>query len=600
MEIMKSFFKYVFASALGFVVAGGILLVIFFGLLFGLVSEIDGQFGKKEKEFKVKDNTVYHLKFSGSIEERDSNDPFEDINFGPFSGESKMSLPNLVQSIEFAASDDKVKGIFMELSGFPGGLATLEEVRNALKKFKDSGKWIVTYSEGMTQGAYYLSSVSDEIYLYPEGDIYFKGLATKLMYVKGLLDKLDIEMQAIKGPNNIYKSAVEPLTSSEMSDANREQIQKYLSSIWGYWLEGISIERDLSVANLNVYADSLLIRNANKAMELGMVDGLMYKDQVMDLLVEKMELETEDDIEFVGYSKMKKKKVTTTKDFGAKKVAVIYANGEIREGKNSDGVMGSESIAEAIKTARKDTNIMAIVLRVNSPGGSALASDVMWRETVLAKAEKPLIVSMGDLAASGGYYISCNADRIFASPTTITGSIGVFGLVPVSEKFFNNKLGIVFHSEETNTHANFMDGISKLDDYEYDVVNSAIIHIYEDFLEKVAEGRGMTKEQVNEIARGRVWTGIDAQANGLVDEIGTLDDAIVYAASQAELEDYRIKELPEQKDPFQELLEGLQSEMSMKFMKDNFGSTFKYIQIVNEVENMKGIQARIPYNIEIY
>ena len=211
-----------------------------------------------------------------------------------------------------------------------------------------------------------------------------------------------------------------------------------------------------------------------------------------------------------------------------------------------------------------------------------------------------MIVSMGDLAASGGYYISCNADRIFASPTTITGSIGVFGLVPVSEKFFNNKLGIVFHSEETNTHANFMDGISKLDDYEYDVVNSAIIHIYEDFLEKVAEGRGMTKEQVNEIARGRVWTGIDAQANGLVDEIGTLDDAIVYAASQAELEDYRIKELPEQKDPFQELLEGLQSEMSMKFMKDNFGSTFKYIQIVNEVENMKGIQARIPYNIEIY
>ncbi len=597
---MRKFFKYVFASMLGFVIAGGVLLVLFFGMLFGLINSVEDQFGKKDKELVVKENSVYHLKFGNRIEERSGKNPFEGIDFGPFSEESGMSLRNVVQSIEYAGTDDNVKGIFIEISNFPGGLASLEEVRNALKKFKNSGKWIVTYSEGMSQGAYYLSSVSDKIYLYPEGDIWFKGLSTNIMYMKGLFEKLDIEMQAIKGPNNIYKSAVEPLISDEMSDPNREQIQKYLSSIWGHWLNGIAEERGLSVANLNNYADSLSISNADMAVKYGLVDELKYADEVIAELVSRMEVNNEKDIDFVTYGKYKNKKIKTNTDFNSKKVAVIFANGEIRSGKNSDGIMGSESIAEAIKSARLDSNVKAIVLRVNSPGGSALASDVMWRETVLAKAEKPFIVSMGDLAASGGYFISCNADKIYANQTTITGSIGVFGLIPVTEKFFKNKMGIVFHGEKTNAHANFPDGISKLDNEEYAVINNAIIGIYDDFVGKVASGRGMTPEQVNEVARGRVWTGTDAIEKGLVDEIGTLNDAILYAASEASLTDYRVKELPEIKDPFKELLKNLQNDMSMKFMKENFGASFKYFEIIDYVDGMTGIQARLPYNIEIH
>ena len=597
---MRKFFKYVFASMVGFVIAGGVLLVLFFGMLFSLISDVEGQFNKKDKEVVVKDNSVYHLKFSNQIEERAGNNPFEGIDFGPFSEDSKMSLRNLVQSIEYAATDDNVKGIFIELNNFPGGLATLEEVRNALKDFKKSDKWVVTYSEGMSQGGYYLASVSDEIYLYPTGDIFFKGLATNIMYMKGLLDKLDIEMQAIKGPGNIYKSAVEPLTTTEMSEPNREQIQKYLSSIWGHWLTGIASERSLSVDDLNRYADELSVGNAKQALKLGMVDGLKYRDEVMADLISRMDVEKEKDIHFIKYAKYKKKKVKKSDSYDSKKVAVIFANGEIRSGKNSDGVMGSASVAKAIKKARLDSNVKAIVLRVNSPGGSALASDVMWRETVLAKAEKPFIVSMGDLAASGGYFISCNADKIYASETTITGSIGVFGLMPVTGKFFKNKLGIVFHDERTNKHSTFPSGIEPLDEEEYAVVNASIIDIYEDFVGKVAKGRGMTVDQVKEVARGRVWTGTDAKEIGLVDEIGTLEDAIAYAAEQGGLKEYRIKELPELKDPFEEILENLQNDMSMSFMKQNLGSSYKYFEWISDIEGMTGVQARIPYIIDIY
>jgi protease-4 len=262
--------------------------------------------------------------------------------------------------------------------------------------------------------------------------------------------------------------------------------------------------------------------------------------------------------------------------------------------------MGSDEIAAAIKKARLDTNVKAIVLRVNSPGGSALASDVMWRETVLAKAEKPLIVSMGDLAASGGYFISCNADKIYANETTITGSIGVFGLMPVTEKFFKNKLGITFHSEQTNTHAKFPDGISKLDNEEYEVVNNAIIHIYEDFVGKVAKGRGLTVSQVKEVAKGRVWTGEDALEIGLVDEIGDLDDAIAYAVQQAGIDSYKLYELPRLKDPFEEIFTSFGTSMSTNILKENFGSAYKYLKVFDEVQNMKGVQARLPYAIEVY
>jgi len=601
---MRKFFKYVFASMVGFVLAGGVLMALFFGGIFAIINTAKSELKSNDKEVVVKSNSVYHLKFNQQIGERAGNNPFENMDLGPFSTESKMSLRSIVQSIEYAATDDNIKGIFIELEGFPGGLSKLEEVRNALLDFKESGKWIVTFGESFSQGGYYIASVSDKVYLYPEGNIWFKGLATNIMYMKGLFEKLDIEMQAIKGPNNIYKSAVEPFTADKMSDANREQIQAYLGSIWGHWLSGISKERGVSVEKLNMYADSLTIRNPESAHKLGLVDGLKYRDEVIAEILDLVEVEKEKDMHFVTYSKYKKKKLKTRKEGvsrkDTKKVAVIYAEGEIRSGKNSDGIMGSESIAKAIKKARLDTNVKAIVLRVNSPGGSALASDVMWRETELAKKEKPFIVSMGDLAASGGYFISCGADKIYASETSITGSIGVFGMMPVTEKFFKNKLGIIFESEQTNTHSKFPNGVSRLDQEEYNVINESIIDIYDDFISKVAAGRGMTKEQVNEVARGRVWTGADAVEIGLVDEIGGLDDAIAYAVEQANLEGYKLKELPELKDPIDELIKNLQSEMSVRYLKSTFGDSYKYFNVIDNVQNMKGVQARLPYVIEFY
>lgn len=589
---------------LGFVIAGGVLLIMLLAGISSLIDSAKSEFALDKKEVTVKRNSIYHLKFNQSIDERAAEDPFAGLDMGPFSSTYKTSLRDIVESINYAATDENIKGIFMEVDGFPGGLSKLEEVRNALLNFKKSGKWIVSYSEGYSQGAYYLNSVSDEIYMYPEGNIFFKGLATNILYMKGLLEKMDIEMQAIKGPDNIYKSAVEPFTADEMSDANRVQIKAYLSSIWGHWLKGISTERNIAVTDLNNYADSLSVNNGSQAVALGLVDELLYRDEVMAKLMTRLNVEREKDMAFVTFSKYKKKRVSTRKD-GAKrsdtkKIAVIYANGEIRSGKGSEGVMGSDEIAAAIKKARLDTNVKAIVLRVNSPGGSALASDVMWRETVLAKAEKPLIVSMGDLAASGGYFISCNADKIYANETTITGSIGVFGLMPVTEKFFKNKLGITFHSEQTNAHAKFPDGISKLDNEEYAVVNNAIIHIYEDFVGKVAKGRGLTVSQVKEVAKGRVWTGEDALEIGLVDEIGDLDDAIAYAVQQAGLDSYKLYELPKLKDPFEEIFSNFGTSMSTNILRENFGSAYKYLKVFDEVQNMKGVQARLPYAIEVY
>tara|TARA_R110002050_G_scaffold290260_1_gene443708 strand:- start:33832 stop:35631 length:1800 start_codon:yes stop_codon:yes gene_type:complete len=598
---MRKFFKYVFASMLGFIIAGGFLLVMFFVGIIGLISSAKSEFTTESKEVVIKSNSVYHLKFNQSIDERSGDNPFENLDLGPFATDTKMSLRQLIESINYAKTDDNIEGIYMELFGFPGGMSKLEEVRNALIDFKSSGKWIVAYGEGYSQSGYYLASVADKIYLYPEGDILFKGLATNIMYMKGMLAKLDIEMQAIKGPDNKYKSAVEPFIKDEMSPENREQIQKYLSSIWGHWLEGISSQRGISTDKLNEYADNLSVRNAGMAKHLGLVDDLLYEDQVLEELNSRVE--GDDDVRLIAYSKYKKKKVATKPKGSSrkdtKKIAVIYANGEIRSGKNSEGVIGSESTAEAIKKARLDTNVKAIVLRVNSPGGSALASDVMWRETVLAKAVKPFIVSMGDLAASGGYFISCNADKIYASETTITGSIGVFGLIPMTENFFKNKLGIIFQHEQTNSHSLFADGVARLDPEVHEVINASINDIYEDFVGKVAAGRGMTVGQVKEIAMGRVWTGTDALEIGLVDEIGGLDDAIAYAKKQAGLDGYKLYELPKLKDPFEEMMKTLQSDISLKFMKENFSTSYKYFEIFDNVQHMKGVQARIPYTIEI-
>ena len=604
---MKQFFKFMFASAFGFIIAGGLLVLIFFISIAGLVSSLEDGI-KSEKKVSVKENTVLHLKLNQPIVDRAEENPFAKLDFGPFKNAGQIGLNELLESIEKAKEDDRVKGIYLDLKSYPGGMASMVELRNALKDFKESGKWIMAYSSNYSQGGYYLASIANSVYLYPEGELSWKGLNAEITFFKNTLDKLGVEPQIIRGKNNKFKSAVEPFMKAEMSEANRLQTKKYLTSIWGKMLGDISAERGLSIDQLNLLADSLMITSADDAVKHKVIDGTRYYDEFTAELRDSLNIEKDDDLEFISYNKYKKTSLKKIDDDDKpsykikNKVAVIYAQGSIETGK-SDGTqtMGSETIANAIREARKDSNVKAIVLRVNSPGGSALASDIMWRETELAKEEKPFIVSMGDLAASGGYYISAYGDRIFAQPTTITGSIGVFGIIPNAKKFFNDKLGITFDGVKTNAHSDLMTISKPLDDFEYSKIQDGVEDVYSTFLNRVAKGRGMTVEEVDKIGQGRVWTGADAKEIGLVDELGGLEDAINYAAAQAELEegDYKVREYPKQEDPFEKFLRDMQFQAKYMYADMILGSDYNYLMELEKARNMDGIQARMPYVMRI-
>ena len=596
---MKQFFKYVFASAFGFIIGGAALLAIFFMIVFGAVSAMEGSI-KSKKEVKVEDNSILKIEFNNQIVDRAEQNPFGNVDLGPFQGVSSNGLNDILKGIEKAKDDDKIKGIYMDLSSFPGGLSTLEEVRNALLDFKESGKWIITYGEELSQGAYYIASVSDKVYLYPQGGLQFKGLSARLMFFKDLLSRLDIEMQVIRGRDNKYKSAVEPFMYDHMSEPNKEQMNQLLGSVWTHITEGIAKERGLTVGELMVIADSLKVQSPQQAVQHGLVDATKYADEVLSELAERVGESDVDDVEFISlmsYASTVGKVINSEEpSFKVKeKVAVIYANGEIRSGKGSDGVLGSETIAKAIREARLDSNIKAIVFRVNSPGGSALASDVIWRETVLAKKAKPFIVSMGDYAASGGYYISTHGDKIYAETNTITGSIGVFGVIPNTQKFLKNKLGIDVDGVKTNAHSDYMTVDKPLDDFEMKTIQEGVIQVYDTFLLRVATGRGMTTKEVDAVAQGRVWTGTDAIEIGLVDEIGGLDDAIAYAVEQAELESYKLEELPEQKDPFEEFLSEFSTQIEANYLESKLGDNYQYLKNLENISNMQGIQTRVPF-----
>ena len=437
-------------------------------------------------------------------------------------------------------------------------MATIEEIRAALNDFKSSGKWIYSYSEIYTQGSYYLASVSDKVYLNPAGIVELRGLASQLMFFKNALEKLDIEVQIIR--HGKFKSAVEPFMLEKMSESNREQMEKLLNTAWGSMLNSISGSRKISVDKINLLADGIKIQDAKDALKYKFVDQLVYKDELFTELKNKLKLEADDEINYVSLSKYSNAKVAGEKKNKSKnKIAVIYAAGNIVSGKSDKDKMGSETISAAIREARLDEDVKAIVLRVNSPGGSALASDIMWREVVLAKKAKPVIVSMGDVAASGGYYIACAADKIVASEKTITGSIGVFGVIPNAQGFFNNKLGITFDTVKTNTHADMMTIFRPLTAEEKDIVQI-----------------------------------------GLVDEIGGIKRAIEIAQETAKLEDYKLEAYPKAKnDPFK-ILMNLASETEATYLKAKLGESYKYYQKVEEVSTQSGIMARMPFDIEVH
>lgn len=596
---MKQFFKIMFASMLGFGVS--IFLVVLIGIGMGAAMASGGD---DEKDLEVKENSVLHLNFSGGLVDKASNNPFETFNFNTMESERKLSLKQVLDNLKKAKKDENIQGVFLDMKGVQMNLANLDEIRSGLEDFKTSGKWIVAYGQDIGQGMYYLASVADEIYVYPEGGVEFNGLMSEIMFFKGMLEKLEVEVQIIRGKNNKFKSAVEPFMYDKMSEPNREQINKLLTTVWGNWTEKIAESRGVSLESLNEYADSLLAFNPKNAVDYKLIDGLLFGDQVLDTLRNKLNVKTNDDINFVSIGKYtrapEKFEDGAPKPWELKdKIAIIYGAGEIRSGSSDQETMGSKTIVKAIRKAREDSSIKAIVFRVNSPGGSALASDVMWRETQLAKAAKPFVVSMGGLAASGGYYVSAGSDRIFAGPNTITGSIGVFGMIPNAKNMLNNKLGLTFDGVKTNANSDVGMITKPLTPFQYGKIQQSVEKVYDTFLGHVSEGRNMTKEEVDAIGQGRVWTGEDALELGLVDELGGLEDAIAYAAEQAGLDNYRIKSFPEKKDPFQEFIKELKGESANMFLQWKMGELYSAYQTLERLTNSDRIQARIPYDIEV-
>jgi protease IV len=591
---MKQFFGAFFGSILGLLITGIIMSLIIGGFI---VAGLKGAFeGGNNKTFSTKDNSVLHLKIDGMITDRGSENPFEDIDLGPWMPPASLGVRGIIRSIEYAKTDDKIKGIYIDIKDIRSGFASVEEIRNALIDFKKSKKFIYAYSEAMSQKEYYLASAATKIYLNPQGGMEWKGLSAQLMFFKNMLDKLNIEVQIFR--HGKFKSAIEPFMLDKMSEANRLQTETYMNSIWAAMTDGVSKERGISVEKLNELANNLSIESPESALENKLVDGLKYEDEVMSELKNELKIKEKDKIAFAEISKYQKN--VKDKKLGVKdKVALIYAVGAIESGDGDDETIGSDRVAKAIREARLDSSVKAIVMRVNSPGGSALASDVIWREVTLAKKVKPFIVSMGDLAASGGYYISCAADRIFAQPNTITGSIGVFGMLPNMQKAFADKLGITVDTVNTNKHSDIGTAMRPVAKDEFAYIQNSVEKVYSTFIGRVAEGRGTTTAMVDSIGQGRVWSGADGLKINLVDEIGGMNEAIAYAVKKAKLTEYRIEELPKRKDPFSALLGNKEDEVETRLIKKNLGLQYEYLQVIRNIMKMKGVQARIPYEMII-
>jgi len=589
---MKTFFKFLLASILGFFIASFLCFIIFFGIIGAMMSSSD-------KLVEVKENSILYINMNKEIVDRASNNPFNGLSLASLQPKTALGLNDILKAIENAKVDSKIKGIFMEVDAVNAGAASVNEIRNALVDFKESGKFIISYSDLYSQKAYFLSSVADKIFLNPEGLVDWIGLRAEVMYYKNILAKIGVEPQIIR--HGKFKSAVEPFMLDKMSPENREQISTFIGSIWNHWVDGISKSRSISVAELNRFADEMMIRNGKTTLENKLVDSLIYKDQVIEILKKKLGVSEKKDISSVSlddYSKLPTP--LKGKGLSKNKIAVIYASGEINMGNATDGEIGSDGISRVIREARRDSTIKAIVLRVNSPGGSALASEVIWREMVLAKKVKPVIVSMGDVAASGGYYISAPADTILADPTTITGSIGVFGMYFNVKEGMNNKLGINVETVTTNKHSDFGSMYRPLSAQERAVAQLGVEDIYQSFIGHVAEGRNIPVARVDEIGQGRVWSGTNAIEIKLIDQFGGLNEAIKIAVKKAKLDSYRITELPKQKEPFQQIIEELTGKAKISILSDELGIAYKeYSNIKNMLTN-QGVQARIPYNVELY
>lgn len=589
---MLKFLRLTFAFFTG-TVSG---LIAFFVIIILVIAGL----ASSDTSTEIKDNSILVLKLNNEILDRGSSNPLSDFNPATMQTESKLGLNDIIKSIQAAKSDSKIKGIFLKPSFIRAGLSTTYEIREALKDFKTSGKFIISYSDLYSQKSYFLSTVSDKVYLQPEGLVEMRGLAAQMMFFKNALKKLGLEPEVIR--HGKYKSAIEPFTEEKASDSNREQVQQMANSIWTSILTGIAEERGITVKKLNQLADSLTIDSDEAALKEGLVDGLKYYDEILAELKDSLSIDQSKDISSVSLSKyIETVKLDSQLDdaFNKDKIAVIYAGGNIVPGQGSDDNMGGDKIGRAIRKARRDSSIKAIVLRVNSGGGSALASEVMWREVKLAAETKPLVVSMGDAAASGGYYIACPANHIVANPTTITGSIGVFGLMFSGKEMLDN-IGITTDVVKTNAHSDIGNFSRTLHAKEKEKLQKGVEEVYDNFISHVAEGRSQDKSYVDSIGQGRVWTGTDALEIGLIDELGGLSTAINSAKTRAGLSNFTIISLPEEKDPFEQIFGSLSGNVKMSIAEEVLGENFVYLKPLNEIKNIQdNIQARIPYELII-
>ncbi len=591
---MKQFFKFVFASMLGFFLSSLIIILVVVVLIVGIVAA-----ASSEKHVEVEENSILHINFSSTIPERTPNNPLAGLGFLGIDGEKAMGLNDILAGIKRAKTDHNIKGIFLDESYMLSGQATTEEIRNALLDFKKSGKFIIAYSEVYTQGFYYLASVADRVYINPKGIFEFRGFSTEITFLKGALDKLGIEAQVIKV--GTYKSAVEPYILTKMSDANRLQVNSYLGSLYDHFLSGISQQRRINKDSLFAIANNLKIQFPEDALHYKLVDGLKYRDEVLNELRERTNLGSKADLHNVELADYSGSTDKADKKESKDHIAVIYASGEITGGDGDDNTIGSDRISESLRKARLDDKVKAVVLRVNSPGGSSLASDVIWREVYLTKKVKPIIVSMGDLAASGGYYIACAADSIIAEPNTITGSIGIFAILPNMQKLFNDKLGITFDGVKTGKFADLGDISHPLSPEERAILQNQVNRGYDEFTKAVANGRHKTQAYINSIGQGRVWTGTQAIQIGLVDRLGNINDAIKSAAKKAGIKSYELETYPEQKGLFSKLGNNFSEQMRIHAVKSELGDNYIYYQQLKSLSTMmRTPQMRLPYDVVIH
>ena len=586
---MKQFLKFMFASCLG----SALLFILAFIIMVWTISS-----STSKNTVNVKPKSVLYMKLDYEIPDRSNEDDLS-MALMNFNGKnSDMSgMNDIIANIDAAKDDPNISGIFLELSSIGTSAANIQEIRSHIIKFRESGKFVISYAETMAQNAYYLATAGDKIYINPEGMLDIHGMASQIMFYKHLLDKLDIEIQIIRGPNNKFKSAVEPYFLDKMSDANRQQMEKLLNSIWFEILNDINASRGINIDRINELADNLALTfDANVALEENFVDGLYYRDQIIATIKDLSGIEKSGKINILTNSQYATAR--PKEKAHSDKIAVIYASGQIIDGDGDNSTIGSTTLSKAIREARENKKVKAIVMRVNSPGGSALAAEVIRREVELAKAEKPFIISMGNYAASGGYWISTEGDRIFADETTLTGSIGVFGTFPNAKKFLNETVGLTFDVVKTNENADFGSITEPLTPYQKSMLQKHVGNTYNDFTSLVARTRGLRQSYVDSIGQGRVWSGVDALEIGLVDELGGLDKAIEYAAQTANLSDYSIKEYPKQLTLMEMLMKGdIQDPYAKSMIKSKLGKNYAYIETLENISRLEGVQALMPFMI---